>query len=164
MCGLQAYIMSTSNDWFGSSGDERCRVMRYALCRACVWCLCVAYVPLGVCLGHAVFIVDCSGCCLQPYVWFASIYYEHQQWLFWLKWRWKMHRNARCILTCRSPWTNSCLNALCNFGMSLKWGLAHAFVNTAPMFDVCAINVSTFACVDFLKLRFDWQASRNRRF
>ena len=30
MCGLQAYIMSTSNDCFGSSGDERCIVMRDA--------------------------------------------------------------------------------------------------------------------------------------
>ena len=30
----------------------------------------------------------------------------------------------------------------------LKVGLGHAFVNTAPMFDVCALNVSTFVCVD----------------
>ena len=120
------------------------------LCRACIWCLCAKYLPWGSLLVMHVVSFDCIGCSfIQWYVLFANTNHEHQQWLFWLKWRLRMQQNAICIVTCRSPWTNWLLNALCNFGICLKWGLAHAFVNATPTFVfVRALCVSMLLCVD----------------
>ena len=55
-------------------------------------------------------------------------HYMHQWWMFWLKWRLRMQRNVIRIVNCRFPWTNGYLNALCSFGICLKVGLTHAFI------------------------------------
>ena len=50
-------------------------------------------------------------------------HYMHQWWMFWLKWRLRMQLNVIRIVSCRFPWANGDLNAVCSFGTCLKVGL-----------------------------------------
>ena len=102
------------------------------VCRACAKCFVHWVFALGLCVGAHFAFAECMYC-VDAICWFVELKYMVQQWVCWFKWRLRMHQIVICIVTCRSPWTNWLLNALCNFGKCLMWGVAHAFAVAAQL-------------------------------